>query len=66
MIAIGPERLNNLNDKPVLTLDNCVIRCKDGVETLCVIFDQSFTFDSHVREGTKTVFFHLRRIAKIR
>lgn len=66
MMTIGPARLNQQHDQLVLTLDDCVIQCRDRVKNLGVVFDQTLSFDLHIKQVTKVEFFHLRRIAKIR
>jgi len=36
------------------------------VRNLGVIFDQNLSFDAHIKQVSRTAFFHLRNIAKIR
>ncbi len=59
MIAVGPAKLSHQFDHFTVSLDECVIHCG-------VLFDQTLSFEPHVKEVTKEAFFHLRKIAKIR
>ncbi len=39
---------------------------QSSLRNLCVIFDQAMYFDQHIKSLTRTCFFHLRNIAKLR
>ena len=66
VIVLGPERLRNSLSKDIITLDGIVLASSSTVRNLGVIFDQDLSFSSHIKQISRTAFFHLRNIAKIR
>ncbi|XP_072769508.1 uncharacterized protein [Nerophis lumbriciformis] len=66
MLIIGPARHRHLFNNTTLTFDNQTITQGDSVKNLGIIFDPALSFESHIKSVTKTAFFHLRNIAKIR
>uniref|UniRef100_A0AAZ1XEQ0 Reverse transcriptase domain-containing protein n=1 Tax=Oreochromis aureus TaxID=47969 RepID=A0AAZ1XEQ0_OREAU len=50
-MVIGPHKFQHLSQNFILRIDDSVINCRDN---------------SHVKEITKTAFYHLRNIARIR
>ncbi len=64
ILLIGPknstQNLLNYN----LQLDGCTVT-SSTVKNLSVILDSNLYFDNHISHVTKTVFFHLRDIAKL-
>ena len=66
MMVIGPAKLGHLFDHITLSLDDCAINRRDQVKNLGVLFDQTLSFDLHIKEVTRVAFFHLRNISKIR
>ncbi|XP_061759223.1 probable RNA-directed DNA polymerase from transposon BS isoform X1 [Nerophis ophidion] len=66
MLIIGPARHRPLFNNTTLTFDNQIIKQGDSVKNLGIIFDPTLSFESHIKSVTKTAFFHLRNIAKIR
>ena len=48
------------------TLDGITLASSTTVRNLGVIFDQDLSFNSHIKQTSRTAFFHLRNITKIR
>ncbi len=48
-----------------LQLDRCTVP-SSTVKNLGVVLDSNLSFDNHISHVTKTAFFHLRNIAKLR
>ncbi len=48
-----------------LQLDGCPVP-SSIVKNMGVILDSNFSFENHISHVTKTAFFHLRNIAKLR
>ncbi|KAL4004124.1 protocadherin delta 1 [Sarotherodon galilaeus] len=66
LMVIGPHKFQHLSQNFILRIDDSVINCRDKVKNLGVWFDMVLSFESHVKEITKTAFYHLRKIARIR
>ncbi|KAL4006782.1 hypothetical protein ACER0C_000634 [Sarotherodon galilaeus] len=66
LMVIGPHKFQHLSQNFILRIDDSVINCRDKVKHLGVWFDMVLSFESHVKEITKTAFYHLRNIARIR
>ncbi|XP_061151098.1 probable RNA-directed DNA polymerase from transposon X-element isoform X1 [Syngnathus typhle] len=66
MLIIGPTRYQHLFKETAITIDNRTITQSDTVTNLGVIFDQTLSFQKHIKNITRIAFFHLRNIAKIR
>ena len=65
ILLIGPENITqNLVDYN-LQLDGCTVT-SSTVKNLGVILDSNLSFENHISHVTKTAFFHLRNIAKLR
>jgi len=50
----------------IVSQDGISLASSSTVRNLGVIFDQKLSFDSHIKQVSRTAFFHLRNIAKIR
>ena len=50
----------------IATLDGITLAFSTTVRNLGVIFDQDLSFNSHIKQTSRTAFFHLRNITKIR
>ncbi len=62
---MGPKNsTQNLLDYN-LQLDGCTVT-SSTVKNLGVILDSKLSFENHISNVTKTAFFHLRNIAKLR
>ena len=66
VIIIGPKHLRDDFSNVVIHLDSIALSSTNEVRNLGVIFDQDLSFDSHIKSVSRTAFFHLRNIAKIR
>ncbi len=65
ILHIGPENsTQNILDHN-LQLDGCPVT-SSTVKNLGVILDSNLSFENHISHVTKTAFFHLRNIAKLR
>ncbi len=65
ILLIGPKNsTQNILDHN-LQLDGCTVT-SSTVKQLGVILDSSLSFENHISHVTKTAFFHLRNIAKLR
>ncbi len=65
ILLIGPKNsAQNLLDHN-LQLDGCTVT-SSTVKNLVVILDSNLSFENHISHVTKTAFFHLRNIAKLR
>ncbi|KAI5086818.1 hypothetical protein C0J45_23883, partial [Silurus meridionalis] len=49
-----------------LHLDRCSVTTSSTVKDLGVILDSNLSFNNHINQVTKTAFFHLRNISKLR
>ena len=66
VLLIGPKTCTqNLSDYN-LHLEGCTVTPSSTVKDLGVILDSNLSFENHISYVTKTAFFHLRNIAKIR
>lgn len=66
VIIVGPKDLRENFSNGEITLDNIALASSSDVRNLGVIFDQDLSFTSHIKNVSRTAFFHLRNIAKIR
>ena len=66
VILIGPEHLRDQLSGDVVSVDGIALASNTTVKNLGVIFDQDLSFNSHVKQISRTAFFHLRNISKIR
>ncbi len=65
ILLIGPKNsTQNLLDHN-LQLDGCTVT-SSTVKNLGVILDSNISFENHISHITKTAFFHLRNMAKLR
>ncbi len=65
ILLIGPKNsTQNILDHN-LQLDGCTVT-SSTVKNLGVILDSNLSFENHISHVTKTAFFHLRNIAKLR
>ena len=66
VIVFGPKHLRNTLSNDLANLDGITLASSTTVRNLGVIFDQDMSFNSHIKQISRTAFFHLRNISKIR
>ncbi|XP_078025737.1 uncharacterized protein LOC144463844 [Epinephelus lanceolatus] len=66
VIVLGPKQLRDSLSDDIVSLDGIALASTTTVRNLGVIFDQDLSFNSHLKQTSRTAFFHLRNIAKIR
>uniref|UniRef100_A0A8C4DRA9 Reverse transcriptase domain-containing protein n=1 Tax=Dicentrarchus labrax TaxID=13489 RepID=A0A8C4DRA9_DICLA len=66
ILVLGPKNLRDSWSKDIVTLDCINLASSTTVRNLGVIFDQDLSFNSHIKQTSRTAFFHLRNIRKIR
>ena len=66
LLVVGPAKYEHQYENLSVNIDDCIISESSTVKNLGVIFDSHLTFRSHIKAITKTAFFHLSNIAKIR
>lgn len=66
VIVLGPQKLRETFSKDLNALDGISVAPNTTVRNLGVLFDQDLSFSSHIKQISRTAFFHLRNIAKIR
>ncbi|XP_028272704.1 uncharacterized protein LOC114443000 [Parambassis ranga] len=66
VIVFGPKHLRTSLSDNTFSLDGITLASSTTVRNLGVIFDQDMSFVSHIKQVSRTTFFHLRNITKIR
>ncbi|KAF7646270.1 hypothetical protein LDENG_00190610 [Lucifuga dentata] len=66
MLVIGLTKHRHLYNRLNISLDNCLVTQSRTGKILGVVADTNLSFHDHINEITKTAFFHLCNIAKIR
>ncbi|KAF7656413.1 hypothetical protein LDENG_00041660 [Lucifuga dentata] len=66
LLVVRPAKHGHLSENLSVNIDGCTISESSTVKNLAVSFDSRLTFQSHIKSVTKTTFFHLSNIAKIR
>ena len=66
VIVVGPEHLRHIICSNIATLDGFTLASSTTVKNLGVIFEQDMSFNTHIKQISRTSFFHLRNIAKVR
>uniref|UniRef100_A0A3Q3MWN2 Reverse transcriptase domain-containing protein n=1 Tax=Mastacembelus armatus TaxID=205130 RepID=A0A3Q3MWN2_9TELE len=66
VIIFGLKNLRNNFSKIIATLDGIALASSTTVKNLGVIFDQDMYFNSHIKQISRTAFFRLHNISKIR
>jgi len=62
VILLGPEHLRDQLSGDVVSVDGITLASNTTVKNLAVIFDGDLSFNSHVKQISRTAFFHLRNI----
>ena len=66
VIVLGPKHLRDSLADNDFTLDGATLVSKATVKNLGVTFDQDMSFQTHINLITRSAFFQLRNIAKVR
>ena len=66
VIVFGPKQHRIRLSHNIATLEGFTLTSSTTVRNLGVIFDQDMSFNFHIKQISRTAFFHLRNIAKIR
>ena len=66
VVLFGPERFREELSSYIVTLDGVSLASSPTVRNLGVVSDQDLSSDSHIKLVSRTAFFHLRNIVKIR
>ncbi len=66
VIVLGPKHLRNSLSNDIVVLGDITLASSTTVRNLGIIFDQDLFFNSHLKQISRTAFFHLCNIAKIR
>ena len=65
VILLGSKHLRNTLSNDTTTLDGITLTSSTTVRNLGVIFDEDMSFNSHIKQISRTAFFHLRNITNI-
>ena len=66
VIILGTQHLRNKLSNNIIYSDGITLTSSTTVKNLGVIFDEDLSFKSHIKQISRTAYFHLRNIAKIR
>ena len=66
VLILGPKHLRDKLSNDIAALDDIAVASNETVRNLGVIFDPDLSFNSHLKLISRTAFFHLRNISKIR
>lgn len=66
MLVLGPKKQRDLLLNLTINLDGCTVVSNKTVKDLGVTLDPDLSFEEHIKTVSRTAFFHLRNIAKIR
>ncbi|XP_068609656.1 uncharacterized protein, partial [Brachionichthys hirsutus] len=66
VLVLGPKHLRNVCSSVVVELDGVSVSTSTTAKNLGVIFDQDLSFQSQIKHISRTAFFHLRNISKVR
>ena len=66
VLILGPKHLRDTLSNDIAALDDIAPASNETVRNLGVIFDPDLSFNSHLKQISRTAFFHLRNISKIR
>merc|ERR1711980_61787 len=66
VIVLGPKHLRDALSNDISNLDGVNLASSTTVRNLGVIFDQDMSFISHIKQISRSAYFHLRNIAKMR
>src|SRR4029434_5367704 len=65
-MLVDPKQFRTTLSSHLPTLDHISLASNTSIKNLGVCINQDLLLDSHIKQISKTSFFHLRNIAKIR
>ena len=65
ILVLGPKNLRDSMSTHIATLDGITLASSTTVRKIGVIFDQDLSFNSHIKQTSRTAFFHLRNIIRL-
>ncbi|XP_019937121.1 uncharacterized protein [Paralichthys olivaceus] len=66
LMVVAPKALLQKVGDLLLNIDGCSISPSPEVRNLGIILDSTFSFKSHIKSLTKSAFFHLKNISRLR
>lgn len=66
ILLVGPKSMLTKPYTFTLNIDDSPVHSTATVKNLGITFDSTLSFDHHIKSVTKTAFFHLRNIARLR
>uniref|UniRef100_A0A8C7FS31 Reverse transcriptase domain-containing protein n=1 Tax=Oncorhynchus kisutch TaxID=8019 RepID=A0A8C7FS31_ONCKI len=66
MLVLGPKKQRDLLLNLTINLNGCTVVSNKTVKDLGVTLDTDLSFEEHIKTISRTAFFHIRNIAKIR
>ena len=64
VLILGPKHLRDTLSNDIAALDDIALASNETVRNLGVIFDPDLSFNSNLKQMSRTTFFHLRNIKK--
>jgi hypothetical protein len=65
MLVLGPKKQRDLLLDITINIDGCTVISNKTVKDLGITLDPDLSFDEHIKDISRTAFFHFRNIAKI-
>ena len=65
VLFLGPKHLRDRLSNDIAIMDDINLASSNTVRNLGVMFDQDLSFNSHIKQISKNVFFHFQNISKI-
>ena len=65
MLLLGPKKQRDMLLDLTIKLDGCTVVSNKTVKDLVVTLDPDLSFDEHIKNISRTAFFHLRNIAEM-
>ena len=66
VLILGPKHLRDTLSQDIAALDDIALSPNETVRNLGMIFDPDLSFNSNLKQISRTAFFHLPNISKIR
>uniref|UniRef100_A0A8C1LVW7 Reverse transcriptase domain-containing protein n=2 Tax=Cyprinus carpio TaxID=7962 RepID=A0A8C1LVW7_CYPCA len=66
ILLVGSKNTISKSNISSLEINNCSVPLSNQVKSLGVIFDTTLSFESHINSVTRSAFFHIRNISRLR